>query len=100
MHLLDMGTNQILPWQVYEIIPYVSSDPAHNGSDAVIASGNPAIVGVSNCGNPVAPGCISIRNETCAQLFVRVVVRGTPVDAGAIQDSGSEAGEAGDAATE
>ncbi len=67
--------NRKIAGEVYEIVPYVASVPT--GSDAVIASGNLAVQ------TPLGNGQILILNETCADYFLRVVVRAAPVaDAG------------------
>jgi hypothetical protein len=66
MTLRDASTNQLIRGTIFKITPFVASD--RNGADAVLASGNLTEA------NVIDGATIYVRNDTCANYFVRVVV--------------------------
>lgn len=85
---LPMATDR----EILEVIPYVRADSNINvtGGNETIGSGNLAEI------SGVGPGQFAIRNDTCADYFIRVVVRLAPVGPTAPSVPSADAG--GDAA--
>lgn len=74
MTLRDAKTSARIAGQVLQITAYVSSNNV--GSDGTLAGGNLAEVRM------VTSNVIGVRNDTCADYFVRVVVTSRPLPDG------------------
>lgn len=60
--------------RIISVTPYISASdiPSQNNGNFTVASGNLAVIQV------VAPGWFTVRNDTCADYYVRVVVELEP----------------------
>lgn len=70
-----------LSGRIYEVVPYIAAalppDPTKEAVQWVVAPGNLAEIKIINGAEPI----ILVHNDTCAEYYLRVVVRAAP-DAG------------------